>query len=43
MSPVGKTNWLRKEYIRATSPSSHSLLEIARDLLWDAIMEHERG
>ena len=43
MSPTGKSNWLRKQYLETTSPSWLAMTYMAMDLLWDAVCKpHER-
>lgn len=43
MSPVGKSNYIRKCYREATAPSWFSLTYMAVDFLWDAMCKpHER-
>ena len=43
MSPTGKSNWIRKQYLETTSPSWLAMTYMAMDLLWDAVCKpHER-
>lgn len=43
LSPVGKSNWLRKEYCKAMEPRWSDIECMAMDLIWKAICKpHER-
>ena len=49
MSPTGKSNWIRKQYLKATSPSWLAMTYIAANFIaeefsiWDAVCKpHER-